>query len=289
MIGIVLAGGTGSRLWPITLGVSKQLIPIYDKPLVHYPIGTLMMSGIKEIVIITTEEDQIGFKKLLGDGSMYGVKFHYKTQVKPEGIAQAFIIAEELIKGKKVCLILGDNLFHGTGLGRQLKRFKDIDGAQIFAYQVADPERYGVVNIDYSGKVVSIEEKPKLPKSKFAVPGLYFYDENVIEIAKNIRPSLRGELEISSVNQEYLERGNLKVEILPRGTAWLDTGTISSLYDAASLVKTLEERQGTKISCLEEIAFRNGWITLNDLKHLIEKYNDNSYSRYLRIITEESI
>ena len=289
MIGIVLAGGTGSRLWPITLGVSKQLIPIYDKPLVHYPIGTLMMSGIKEIVIITTEEDQIGFKKLLGDGSMYGVKFHYKTQVKPEGIAQAFIIAEELIKGKKVCLILGDNLFHGTGLGRQLKRFKDIDGAQIFAYQVADPERYGVVNIDYSGKVVSIEEKPMLPKSKFAVPGLYFYDENVIEIAKNIRPSLRGELEISSVNQEYLERGNLKVEILPRGTAWLDTGTISSLYDAASLVKTLEERQGTKISCLEEIAFRNGWITLNDLKHLIEKYNDNSYSRYLRIITEESI
>jgi glucose-1-phosphate thymidylyltransferase len=282
MKGIVLAGGTGSRLWPITRGISKQLLPIYDKPLVHYPLSTLMLAGIREILVITTPEDQSAFKKLLSDGNSIGIEIQYAVQEKPEGLAQALLIGENFIAGNKTALILGDNIFHGVGLGAQLKSLRQVNGAEIFAYKVSDPEKYGVVDFTVDGRVLSIEEKPIKPKSKYAIPGLYFYDESVVEIAKNIKPSARGELEITSVNQEYLRTGNLKTTVLERGTAWLDTGTIDSFNAAASYVKIVEERQGNKIACLEEIAWRNNWINDSQLLLLANEYGGNSYGTYLR-------
>lgn len=281
MKGIVLAGGTGSRLWPITKGVSKQLLPVYDKPLIHYPLGTLFLAGIREILIITTPEDLASFQRLLGDGSQYGASFEYATQDKPNGLAEAFIIGEEFIGGKSISLILGDNIFHGVGLGRQLEEINTNDGATIFAYKVADPERYGVVEFADNGKVLSIEEKPTAPKSNFAVPGLYFYDSQVVEIAKSIEPSKRGELEITSINEFYLNVNQLNTKILERGTTWLDTGNIQTLHAASSYVQIIEERQGSKISCLEEIAWANGWISDSDLRNLAQGYGTNPYGRYL--------
>lgn len=281
MKGIVLAGGTGSRLWPITLGVSKQLLPIYDKPLIHFPLGTLMLAGISEIAIITTPEDQSAFRRLLGDGSELGVKFEYITQPKPEGLAQAFILGEDFIGREKVALILGDNIFHGAGLGTKLRSLKDIKGAHIFGYKVSDPERYGVLELATDGKVISLEEKPVVPKSQLAIPGLYFYDSSVVDHAKEVLPSPRGELEITAINQRYLERGLLSTTVLERGTAWLDTGTLESLHAASSYVKVVEERQGNKIGCLEEIAWRNGWIDGAQLATLSVKYKGNPYGIYL--------
>lgn len=281
MRGIVLAGGTGSRLWPITRGISKQLLPVYDKPLIYYPIATLMNAGIRDLVIITTSADQSSFLKLLGDGSQFGVNFNYVIQPSPDGLAQAFLLSEEHIIGEKCALILGDNLFQGPGLGTRLKSFSNLTGAQIFAYQVADPENYGVIEFGANGDVISLEEKPKKPKSNFVVPGLYFYDESILDIAKQVKPSQRGELEITSINQSYLKLGKLKVSILPRGTAWMDTGTFASLHDASSYVRALEDRQGTKISCLEEIAYRNNWISMNELLQLADTYVDQTYKEYL--------
>jgi glucose-1-phosphate thymidylyltransferase len=281
MRGIVLAGGTGSRLWPITKGVSKQLLPVYDKPLIHYPLGTLFLAGIKEILIITTPEDLASFQRLLGDGSQYGVSFEYATQDKPNGLAEAFIIGEQFIAGQSVSLILGDNIFHGVGLGKQLEEINTSDGATIFAYKVADPERYGVVEFASDGKVISIEEKPFEPKSNFAVPGLYFYDNQVVEIAKAVQPSPRGELEITAINDQYLKSGRLTTKVLERGTTWLDTGTIQTLHAASAYVQIIEERQGSKISCLEEIAWRNGWIDEEKLNQLALEYGTNPYGRYL--------
>lgn len=282
MKGIVLAGGTGSRLWPITKGISKQLIPIYDKPLVHYPIGTLFLAGIREILIITTPQDLAAFERLLGDGSQYGAKFLYSTQEKPNGLAEAFIIGEKFIGEDRVALILGDNIFHGVDLSKKLQDVHSNSGATIFAYRVADPESYGVVEFADDGKVLSIEEKPKNPKSKFAVPGLYFYDSQVVKIAKAIKPSERGELEITSVNQHYLKEGRLTTKVLERGTTWLDTGTVQSLQAASSYVQVIEERQGSKISCLEEIAWRNGWISDFELSLLANSFGSNSYAVYLK-------
>jgi glucose-1-phosphate thymidylyltransferase len=288
MKGIVLAGGTGSRLWPITRGVSKQLLPVYDKPLIHYPLGTLFLAGIREILIITTPEDLAAFQRLLGDGSRYGASFIYAIQEKPNGLAEAFIIGEKFIDGRKVSLILGDNIFHGVGLGRQLQDISTNDGATIFAYKVVDPERYGVVEFAENGKVISIEEKPTDPKSNFVVPGLYFYDSEVVEIAKNVNPSKRGELEITSVNEFYLKAGSLKTIVLERGTTWLDTGTIQSLHAASSYVQIIEERQGSKISCLEEIAWRNGWISTDNLLSISAEYGSNPYGTYLKMLADES-
>ena len=282
MKGIVLAGGSGSRLWPITRGISKQLLPVYDKPLVHYPLATLMLAGINDILIITTPEDQPAFKRLLSDGSDLGIQIRFATQEQPNGLAEAFIIGKDFIGIEKVALILGDNIFHGAGLGTQLNTLTDIDGASIFAYKVSDPERYGVVEFGGDGQVISIEEKPIKPKSKFAIPGLYFYDQLVIEIAKTIQPSARGELEITSINQEYLKLGKLKTSVLERGTAWLDTGTFDSFNAAAAYVKVVEERQGNKIACLEEIAWRNKWISDSQLMKLAEGYKGNSYGNYLK-------
>ena len=281
MKGIILAGGSGSRLWPITRGISKQLLPVYDKPLVHYPLATLMLAGIHEILIITTPEDQPAFKRLLADGTDLGIQIQFATQEQPNGLAEAFIIGKDFIGIEKVALILGDNIFHGAGLGTQLNTLTNIDGAAIFAYKVSDPERYGVVEFGGDGQVISIEEKPVKPKSKFAIPGLYFYDQLVIEIAKTIQPSARGELEITSINQEYLKLGKLKTSVLERGTAWLDTGTFDSFNAAAAYVKVVEERQGNKIACLEEIAWRNKWISDSQLMKLAEGYKGNSYGNYL--------
>jgi glucose-1-phosphate thymidylyltransferase len=282
MKGLVLAGGTGSRLWPITLGTSKQLLPIYDKPLIHYPISTLMLAGIREILIITTPQDQEAFKRLLGDGSKYGVLFSYEVQNKPNGLAEAFIIGESFIGQDPCALILGDNLFYGVGLGTKLAELSIVDGARIFAYKVQNPKLYGVVEFDSNGKVLSIEEKPENPRSLYAIPGLYFYDNKVIEIAKQITPSDRGELEITSVNKMYLEQGKLQTTILERGTAWLDTGTFESLHAASAFIQIVEERQGLKVSCLEEISWRNGWISYSELMKRAEEYKSSPYADYLR-------
>ena len=282
MKGIVLAGGTGSRLWPVTFGVSKQLLPVYDKPLVHYPISTLMLTGIREILIITTPQDQESFKRLLGDGKKYGVSFSFAVQDNPEGLAQAFIIGEKFIGEDPSALILGDNIFYGSSLGMQLKELTKPDGAIIFAYKVKDPERYGVIDFDASGKVTSIEEKPSKPKSPYAVPGLYFYDNSVVEIAKSVKPSSRGELEITSVNQEYLKAGKLQARVLERGTAWLDTGTFESLNSASAFIQIIEERQGQKVSCLEEVAWRNGWISDSELSARADEYKSSPFASYLR-------
>ena len=282
MKGIVLAGGTGSRLWPITKGISKQLVPVYDKPLVHYPLGTLFLAGIKDILIITTREDQVLFQRLLGDGSQYGASFVYEIQDKPNGLAEAFIIGEDFIAGDQVALILGDNIFHGVGLGQQLRLLTSHTGATIFAYRVSDPERYGVVEFDKDGKVLSIEEKPDKPKSNYAVPGLYFYDSQVCAIAKEIKPSYRGELEITAINDHYLSRSELTVKVLDRGTAWLDSGTIQTLHAASSYIQVIEERQGSKVSCLEEIAWINMWISDQQLIEIANSYGKNPYGTYLR-------
>ena len=282
MKGIVLAGGTGSRLWPVTFGVSKQLLPVYDKPLVHYPISTLMLTGIREILVITTPQDQESFKRLLGDGKKYGVSFSFAVQDNPEGLAQAFIIGEKFIGEDPSALILGDNIFYGSSLGMQLKELTEPDGAIIFAYKVKDPERYGVIDFDTSGKVTSIEEKPAKPKSQYAVPGLYFYDNSVVEIAKSVKPSSRGELEITSVNQEYLNAGKLQARVLERGTAWLDTGTFESLNSASAFIQIIEERQGQKVSCLEEVAWRNGWISDSELSTRADEYKSSPFASYLR-------
>lgn len=288
MKGIVLAGGTGSRLWPITKGISKQLIPIYDKPLIHYPIGTLFLAGIKELLIITTPHEQDAFKRLLGDGSQYGASFRYAVQEAPKGLAEAFIIGENFIDNNNVALILGDNIFHGTGLGKQLRSLSVENSATIFAHKVSDPSQYGVVEFDRKGRAISLEEKPQLPKSNFAIPGLYFYDNKVIEIAKQVRPSPRGELEITDVNREYLQLGKLQVQTMDRGTAWLDTGTIESLHAASSYIKIIEERQGSKICCLEEIAWRNAWISEHELKEIATGYGFNPYGNYLNDLIESN-
>lgn len=282
MKGIVLAGGTGSRLWPVTFGVSKQLLPVYDKPLVHYPISTLMLTGIREILIITTPQDQESFKRSLGKGKKYGVSFSFAIQDNPEGLAQAFIIGEKFIGENPSALILGDNIFYGSSLGMQLKELTEPDGAIIFAYKVKDPERYGVIDFDSSGKVTSIEEKPSKPKSQYAVPGLYFYDNRVVDIAKSVKPSSRGELEITSVNQEYLKAEKLQARVLERGTAWLDTGTFESLNSASAFIQIIEERQGQKVSCLEEVAWRNGWISDSELAARADEYKSSPFASYLR-------
>jgi glucose-1-phosphate thymidylyltransferase len=284
--GIVLAGGTGSRLWPITRGVSKQLLPVYDKPMVHYPIGTLMSAGLREILIITTPEEQGAFQRLLGDGSELGISYRYVVQPKPEGLAQAFLLGEEFLAGDAAALVLGDNIFHGAGLGYRLSELTSIDGGHVFAYQVSNPTEYGVVEFGADGRVLSIEEKPARPKSRYAVPGLYFYDAGVVEIAKRITPSARGELEITAVNDAYLRQGRLTVTVLERGTAWLDTGTFASLQAAGEYVRVLEDRQGVKVSCLEEIAWRNGWITDAELQALAEPLLKSGYGEYLMALPE---
>lgn len=277
----MLAGGTGSRLWPVTLGVSKQLLPVYDKPLVHYPISTLMLAGVRDILIITTPEDQNQFRKLLGSGDQFGVRFEYLTQASPRGLAEAFIIAEGFIKGDECALILGDNIFYGEGLGRKLQLIRKINGAHIFAYKVKNPENYGVIELDDERNPIGIIEKPGSFVSNLAVPGLYFYDNSVIEIAKNVRPSNRGELEITSINQIYLSNGKLTVSILDRGTAWLDTGTFEDLHAASSFIQVVEQRQGYKIACLEEIAWYNKWISSTQLLESIKKYGQAPYANYL--------
>ena len=261
MKGIILAGGTGSRLWPITMGVSKQLLPVYDKPMIHYPLATLMAAGLREVLIITTPEDSESFSRLLGDGVKRGMSIRYAVQPRPEGLAQAFIIAEDFLAGDQAALILGDNLFYGPSLGRKLATLTDQRGAHVFAYEVANPSEYGVVEFDEAGVALSVEEKPVEPRSNFAIPGLYFYDETVVDVAKSITPSARGELEITAVNDHYLRAGTLTVTVLERGTAWLDTGTFRSLQDAGEFVRVMEDRTGTKVGCVEEIAWRNGWLT----------------------------
>ena len=285
MKGIVLAGGTGSRLWPITKGLSKQLLPVYDKPMIYYPISTLMLAGIQEILIITTPEDQGLFKKLLGDGSSYGVQFEFAIQDNPNGIAEAFLIGQNFIGSDDIALILGDNIFYGVGFGQQLKTDEKISGAEVFAAKVSDPERYGVVELSENGIPKSIIEKPQIPKSNLAVTGLYFYDNQVVDITKNLKPSSRGELEITAVNQEYLNLGKLKVKIMERGTVWLDTGTFESLHAAGNYIKVIEDRQGIKIGCLEEVAWRSGWITDSQLENAAKLYKANPYKDYLLGLT----
>jgi len=282
MKGIILAGGSGTRLYPITKAISKQLMPIYDKPMIYYPLSVLMLAGIKEVLIITTPEDQDGFIRLLGDGSELGCRFEFAVQEVPNGLAQAFVIGEKFIGDDKAALVLGDNIFYGSGFSKLIQSFNDVDGAAIFAYPVSDPERYGVVEFDADFKALSIEEKPTEPKSNYAVPGLYFYDNSVVEIAKNIAPSPRGEFEITDVNKEYLKQGNLHVGVMDRGMAWLDTGTFDSLSDASEFVRVIEKRQDTKIGCIEEIAYRMGFIDRDALMVLAEKYIKSGYGKYLK-------
>lgn len=289
MKGIILAGGSGTRLHPITKGVSKQMLPIYDKPMIYYPLSVLMLAGIRDVLVISTPQDLPGFQRLLGDGAEYGIEISYEVQDSPDGLAQAFIIGEAFIGSDSVCLVLGDNIFYGQSFGQQLERaIEKTEGATIFGYRVKDPERFGVVEFDDKGKALSIEEKPDLPKSSYAVTGLYFYDNDVIEIAKSLTPSARGELEITDVNNEYLSRGLLNVETLGRGFAWLDTGTHESLLDASTFVQTIENRQGLKIACLEEIAFRHGWISKSTLLDQGRQLAKTGYGQYLLAVASES-
>ena len=289
MKGIILAGGSGTRLHPITYAISKQIMPIYDKPMIYYPLSTLMLAGIKDILIISTPHDLPAFKRLFGDGSQYGLHLSYAEQAVPNGLAQAFVIGRDFIGDDKVALVLGDNIFYGAGLGTQLANNVDPDGGIVYAYHVSDPERYGVVEFDASMQVVSIEEKPAAPKSSYAVPGLYFYDNEVVNIARDLKPSPRGEYEITDVNREYLRRGKLKVSILPRGTAWLDTGTFDSLMQATQFVQVIEQRQGIKIACIEEIAFRKGFITKEQLQELAKPLLKSGYGQYLEEVLKHKV
>ncbi|MDK1327186.1 glucose-1-phosphate thymidylyltransferase RfbA [Arthrobacter sp. zg-Y1143] len=286
MRGIILAGGTGSRLHPITLGISKQLVPVYDKPMIYYPLSTLILAGIKDILIITTPHDADQFQRLLGDGSQFGVNLSYVQQPSPDGLAQAFVLGAEHIGNEPVALVLGDNIFYGHGMGSQLRRFGNIDGAAVFGYWVADPKAYGVVEFDSEGRALSLEEKPAVPKSNYAVPGLYFYDNDVVQIARDLKPSARGELEITDLNRVYLERGKLQVEILPRGTAWLDTGTFDSLNEASNFIRTVENRQGLKIGSPEEVAWRMGFLSDDELRARSEKLAKSGYGDYLAGVLE---
>ena len=281
MRGIILAGGAGTRLHPITMGVSKQLVPVYDKPMIYYPLSTLMLAGIRDMLLITTPHDREQFTRLLGDGSRFGISVSYRTQAAPEGLAQAFTIGADFVGGDSAALVLGDNIFYGPGFGRRLTRFADLDGAAVFAYWVANPQDYGVVEFDRDGRALSLQEKPAVPRSHYAVPGLYFYDNDVVEIARGLRPSARGEYEITDVNRAYLEQGRLQVEPLERGTAWLDTGTFDSLNDASNFIRTVESRQGLKIGCPEEIAWRQGWLSDDDLRLCGERLAKSGYGRYL--------
>lgn len=284
MKGIILAGGSGTRLYPLTIAVSKQLMPVYDKPMIYYPLSTLMLAGIREILIITTPDDQAGFKKLLGDGSQVGCRFEYVVQEVPNGLAQAFVLGADFVGNDPAALVLGDNIFYGSGMGKLLSKKANPNGAVVFAYPVHDPERYGVVEFDKDFKALSIEEKPQQPKSHYAVPGLYFYDNNVVEIAKNIAPSPRGEYEITDVNKVYLEQGKLEVGVLDRGTAWLDTGTFDSLIQAGQFIEVIEKRQGLKVGCIEEIAFGNGWINEEQLMKQANIYAKSGYGEYLKML-----
>ena len=281
MHGIILAGGSGTRLHPITLATSKQLVPVYDKPMIYYPLSTLIFAGIRDVLVITTPHESEAFQRLLGDGSNFGVNISYATQPEPKGLAQAFTIGEEFVGGNKAALVLGDNIFFGQGLGKRLAALSDIDGAAVFGYRVENPSAYGVVEFDADGKAISIEEKPERPKSHYAVPGLYFYDEDVVEIAKNVQPSARGEYEITDINRAYLNAGKLKVEVLPRGTAWLDTGTFDSLNDAATFVRTIQARQGLQIGCPEEVAWQMGFLSDDELRERGEAAAKSGYGTYL--------